>query len=199
VPQCRHVEWGCLPVRFSKVGLGSLMQVTISDTPCAVWGSDYSEHYAIWIDSNADSGNDPTTATVGPPCSAWSSSCQPEWFGSSLKLVQGSGVALQWLGQAEQWSLCLRRAQRFQVGALASHGTGRDDRESLRLAAPHGVVTCDSCVCPHAFACPVQQHHHHVCGCHEVRVPGLQLQEQRAGVRGRVEGPPRPTGPARAS
>jgi len=37
--------------------------VTIDDTPCAVWGSDYSEHYAIWIDSNADSGNDPTTAT----------------------------------------------------------------------------------------------------------------------------------------
>lgn len=40
------------------------VQVTIDDTPCAVWGSDYSEHYAIWIDSNADSGNDPTTATV---------------------------------------------------------------------------------------------------------------------------------------
>jgi hypothetical protein len=46
----------CLPL--------SLRQVTIDDTPCAVWGSDYSEHYAIWIDSNADSGNDPTTATV---------------------------------------------------------------------------------------------------------------------------------------
>ena len=46
------------------VGRGRAAQVVINDTPCAIWGQDYSKHYAIWVDSNADSGNDLTQASV---------------------------------------------------------------------------------------------------------------------------------------